>query len=67
MYMGVNDIRQTEIHTAEPTVPEPSGYGFKLATEKLKNSPGIHQIPAELVKAEIRTICYETHKLIISL
>jgi len=66
-YMGVNDVRQTEIHTAEPIVPEPSGYGFELAIEKLKNSPGIHQIPEELVKAGIRTICYETHKLIISL
>ena len=24
MYMGVNDVRQTEIHIAEPLVPEPS-------------------------------------------
>jgi len=28
---GVNDVRQTEIHTAEPLVPEPSTYEFELA------------------------------------
>ena len=27
---GVNDVRQTEIHTAEPTVPEPSAFEFEL-------------------------------------
>ena len=25
---GVNDVRQTEIHTAEPLVPEPSAFEF---------------------------------------
>jgi hypothetical protein len=40
---GVNDVRQTEIHTAEPLAPEPSASEFELATEKLKSlkSPGI--------------------------
>ena len=28
---GVNDVRQTEIHTAEPLVPEPSASEVKLA------------------------------------
>jgi hypothetical protein len=39
-----------------------------LATEKLKSnkSPGIDQIPAELIKARCRTIHGEIHKLIIS-
>jgi len=32
---GVNDVRQTEIHTAEPLVPEPSAFEVELATEKL--------------------------------
>jgi len=32
---GVNDVGQTEIHTAEPIVPEPSD--FELAIEKLKS------------------------------
>jgi hypothetical protein len=33
---GVIDVRQTEIHTAEPVVPEPSAYEVDRATEKLK-------------------------------
>ena len=33
---GVNDIRQTDTHTAEPLVPEPSAFAFVLAIEKLK-------------------------------
>ena len=64
---GAKDVRQEEIHTAEPLVPEPSA--FELAIEKLKShkSPGIDQIPAELIKAGGRTICYVIHKLIISI
>ena len=51
---GVNDVRQREIHRVEPLVPEPSASEVELATEKLKKShksPGIDQIPAELIKA----------------
>jgi hypothetical protein len=46
---GVNDVRQTELHTAEPIVPVPNALEFELAIEKLKSciSPGIDQIPAE--------------------
>ena len=49
---GVNDLRQTEIPTAEPLVPEPSAFEVELAIEKLKShkSPGIDHIP-ELIKA----------------
>ena len=32
---GVNDVRQTEIHTAEPIVPEPIAFDVELAIEKL--------------------------------
>ena len=66
---GVNYIRQTEIHTVEPLVPHPSAFEIELAIEKIKNhkSSGIDQIPAELIKAVGRTICYEIHKLIISI
>jgi hypothetical protein len=48
---GVNDVRQTEVHTAEPLVPEPSAFEVEMAIEKLKRhkSPGIDQIPAELI------------------
>jgi hypothetical protein len=49
----VNDVSQTEIHTAEPLVPEPSASEDEFATEKIKchKSPGIDHIPAELIKA----------------
>ena len=33
---GVNDDRQTEIHTAEPLVPEPRVFWFEMAIGKLK-------------------------------
>ena len=63
-----NDDIQTEIHTAEPLVFEPSVFEVELAIEELKRhkSSGTDQIPSELIKAGIRTICYQIHKLIIS-
>ena len=66
---GVKDVGQAELHTAEPLVPEPSASEFELAIDKLKShkSPGIDQIPAELIKAGGRTIYSEIHKLIISI
>ena len=59
------DVKQAEIHTAEPPVPELSAFEFELAIEKLKShkSPGIDQIPAELIKAGFRTIRCAIHKL----
>ena len=52
---GVSEVRQEEIHTAEPLVPEPSAMEVELAIEKLKShkSPGIDQIPAEIIKAGV--------------
>jgi len=40
-----------EMHTAEPVVPEPSFFEVPITTEKLKRyiSPGIDQIPAQLI------------------
>jgi hypothetical protein len=65
---GVSDVTHAEIHTTEPPVPEPSVFEVELAIEKLKShkSPGIDQIPGELIKAGGRTICCAIHKLIIS-
>ena len=62
---GVNDIRQTEIHTAEPLVPEPSGFEVELTVENLTShrSPDIEQIPAEMIKTGCRTIPYQIPKL----
>jgi len=50
-------------------VPEPSAFEVELAIEKLKShrSPGIDQIPVELIEAGGRTLCCEIHKLIISI
>ena len=65
---GISDVRQAEIHTAEPLVREPSALGFELAIEKLKShiSSGIDQIPAVLIKAGSSTIRCAIHKLIIA-
>jgi hypothetical protein len=61
-----SDVRQTETHTAKQLVPEPSVFEVEMANEKLKRykSPGIDQIPAELIKAGRSKICSEIHKLI---
>jgi len=66
---GVKDVRQAEIGTAEPLVPEPSAAEVELVIDKLKShkSPGIDQILAELIKAGGRTICLEIHELITSI
>jgi hypothetical protein len=52
---GVNDVGQTAIRTAEPLVSEPSAFEVGLTIEKLKRhkSPGIDQIPAELIKGGV--------------
>ena len=49
MYIGLMMLdRQTDIHTAEPLVPEPSAFKLDMAIEKIKRhkSPGTDQIPA---------------------
>jgi len=55
---GFKGVGQAEIHTAEPLVPDPSASEVELAIDKLKShkSPGIDQIPAELIKAGGRII-----------
>ena len=66
---GINDVRQTEIHTTEPLVPDTSSSEVELAIENLKSNKllGIDQIPAELIKAGCKTIRCYIHKLIISI
>ena len=66
---GVHNVRCTEIHTAEPLLPEPSAFDVELTIEKLKShkSPGIDQIPVELMKVGGRTNRNEVHKLNISI
>jgi hypothetical protein len=37
IYMGLNNVMQAELHTAEPLAPEPSAFEAELAIEKLKS------------------------------
>jgi hypothetical protein len=55
---GVNDVRQTEIVSRTTSALE-----VETAIEKLKRhkSPGIDQIPEEMITARGRTICSEIH------
>jgi hypothetical protein len=50
---GAGDVRQTEIHTAEPFVPEPSASEAEVAIGKLKSykSPGFDRVSAEQIQA----------------
>jgi hypothetical protein len=66
---GVHDVRQMDIHMAEPLVSEPSLVEVEIAIGKLKSykSPGTDQIPAELIKAWDETLNYEKYRLICSI
>jgi hypothetical protein len=54
------------MHAAELSVPEPSATEVEVAIEKLKRykSPGVNQIPLEVIKAGGETLRSEIHKLI---
>ena len=63
---GAKDVRQAEIKTAEPLVPDPSAFAVELAIEKLKShkSPGIDQIPAELIKTGVEQLAVRSINLL---
>jgi hypothetical protein len=63
---GAVGVRQTEIHRAEPFVPELSASEFEGVIGNLKSykSPGVDQVPAELIQAGWETLRSEIHKLI---
>jgi hypothetical protein len=65
----VSDVRQIEIHTAEPLVPGPSRLEVEIAIAKLKKckSPCSDEIPAELIQAEGEILLSAIHKLINSI
>jgi hypothetical protein len=62
--MSELNVRQTEMHTAEPSVPEPSTPEVDTATENLRRykSPGDDQIPVELIQVGRGTLLSEIHK-----
>jgi hypothetical protein len=66
---GVHNVRQKDIHTAEPLIPEPRLVELEVAILKLKSykSPGTNKIPAELIKAGVETLYSEIHRLICSI
>jgi hypothetical protein len=65
----VSDVRQIEIHTAEPLVPSRSQFEIEISIAKLKKykSPGSDQIPAELIQAGGEILVSVIHKLITSI
>jgi hypothetical protein len=62
----VKDIRQTEIHTAEHLVPDPSPFDHDIVTAKLQKykSPGSDKIRAQLIQAGGEILGPKIHKLI---
>jgi hypothetical protein len=62
----VSDVRQMEIHRAEPLECEPSTSDIQITIAKLKRheSPSIDQIPAELIQAKEEISSSEVNKLI---
>jgi hypothetical protein len=65
-YKSLRDVRQTEVHTAEPLIPGPSRLEVDISVAKFKKckSPGNDQIPAELIQAGGEILLSAIHKLI---
>jgi hypothetical protein len=61
----VSDVRQVEIHTAEPLVPDPTSFEVEIAIAKLKmyKSPSSDQILAELIQTGGEILCSRIHKV----
>jgi hypothetical protein len=66
-YTGAGGIRQTEIHAAEPFVPQPSAAEVEIAIRKFKRykAPASDHIPAEMIQAGGPTLHSEIHKLML--
>jgi hypothetical protein len=61
----VSDVRQVEVHTAEPLVPGPSCLEVEIAIAKLKRykSPGSDGILAKLIQAGVKILLFAIQKL----
>jgi hypothetical protein len=65
---NVSDVRQIEVHTAEPLVLGPIRLEVEIAIAKLKKykSPGSGEIPAGLIQAGGEILLSAIHKIITS-
>ena len=63
---GFKDIGQTELHTAEPLVPDPSASEVELAIDKLKShkSPGVDEIRVEVIKVGVEHFAWRFVNLV---
>jgi protoheme ferro-lyase len=60
---GVSEVKQREIQTAEPLVPQLSAFEVEMAIKELqRHKSGTNQIQEDLIKARDRTICSEINK-----
>jgi hypothetical protein len=62
MLHGAGGVRQTEMHAAEPFVPVPSASEV-IGKFRSYKSPGVDQIPTELIQEGGETLSLEIHKL----
>jgi hypothetical protein len=62
----VSEVRQIEIHTAEPLVPDPRPFEIEITIEKFRRYklPGSDQILGELIQAGGEMLHSKIHKLI---
>jgi hypothetical protein len=62
-------VKQIQLHTTEPLVPDPSPFQIETAFANLKSykSPGSNEIPAELIQAGGEILRSKIHKLINSI
>jgi hypothetical protein len=63
---NISDLRQIEVHIAEPLVPGPRCLEVETATAELKkyNLPGSDEIPTELIQAGGKILLSAIHKFI---
>jgi hypothetical protein len=66
---NIRDVKQSEVHTAEPLVPFPGHLKVETTIAKLKKckSPGSDQIPVELIQSGGKTLLSVIHKLVTSI
>jgi hypothetical protein len=66
---SVSDVRQIEIHAAQPIVPDSSSFEVEIDIAKLKKHelPSSVQIPEKLIQAGGEPLLSQIHKLINSI